>query len=86
MQRTMRVSLAAAISAVALAGAGFHSAKAADVAVPQYQAPPAAAYAPPPVVVWPRPYYWPRPYWRGPRFAYGYGGWGHGYWGHGWHR
>ena len=47
-----------------------------------YPPPPAFAYAQPPVVVYPGPYYAPGPYWRGyygPRFAYGYGHWGRGY-------
>ena len=48
MQRTIRVSLAACVGALALAAAGLHSARAADM-VPQYQAPPPAGYAPPPV-------------------------------------
>lgn len=39
------------------------------------------AYASPPYVVLPAPYYARGPYWRGyaPRYAYGYGHWGHGY-------
>ena len=49
MQRTIRVSLAVGVGALALAAVGLHGAKAADVGVPQYQAPPPAAYAPPPV-------------------------------------
>jgi hypothetical protein len=49
MQRTIRVSIAAGVGALALAAAGLHGAKAADMGVPQYQAQPPAAYAPPPV-------------------------------------
>jgi hypothetical protein len=64
-------------------------------AAPGYYPPPVAydyppppppayyAYAVPPYVVAPGPYYWGAPYWRGygARFAYGYGRWGRG-----WHR
>lgn len=49
MHIIIRVSLAAGVSALAFGGAGLHGAKAADLGVPQYQAPPPAAYAPPPV-------------------------------------
>jgi hypothetical protein len=99
MQRTIRVSVAACVGVLALAAAGLHSAKAADVGVPQYQAPPPAAYAPPaPAYGYPPPpppvayYYppppyavWPRPYyWPGP---YWRGGprfaYGYGRWGYG---
>lgn len=98
MQRTIRASLAAGVGVLALAAAGLHSAKAADVGVPQYQAPPAAyappapayGYPPPPPPVayyYPPPPYavWPRPYyWPGP---YWRGGprfaYGYGRWGYG---
>jgi hypothetical protein len=99
MHRIIRVPLAAGISALALSGAGLHGAKAADVGVPQYQGPPPAAYAPPPVqqgYAYPPPppvaYYAPTPYvvWPGPYYGYGpywhYGprfAYGYGRWGYG---
>jgi hypothetical protein len=49
MQRAIRVSLVAGVSALTLAAVGLQGAKAADMGVPYYQAPPPAAYAPPPV-------------------------------------
>ena len=99
MHRIVRVSLAAGVCALALGGAGLHSANAADIQVPQYQAPPPAAYAPPPVqegYAYPPPppvayyAYAPPPYvvWPGPYYGpYWYRGprfaYGYGRWGYG---
>jgi hypothetical protein len=47
MHGITRVSLAVAASVLTLGVVGLHGAKAADMA-PQYEAPPPAAYAPPP--------------------------------------
>jgi hypothetical protein len=99
MRRIMRLPLAAGVSAIVLGVAGPHGAKAADVGVPQYQAPPPAAYAPPPVqqgYAYPPPpppvayAYAPPPYvvWPGPYYGpYWYRGprfaYGYGRWGYG---
>jgi hypothetical protein len=52
MHGITRVSLAATVSVLALGVAGLHGAKAADMTAPQYEAPPPAAYAPPPAPVY----------------------------------
>ncbi len=49
MQTVTRLSLLTAAAALALDGAALTQARAADLSVPQYQAPPPAAYGPPPV-------------------------------------
>jgi hypothetical protein len=97
MQRIIKVSLAAGVSVLALGGAGLYSAKAADMA-PQYEAPPPAAYAPPPVqegYAYPPPpppvayAYAPPPYvvWPGPYYGPYWRGprfaYGYGRWGYG---
>jgi hypothetical protein len=98
MHRIIKMSLAAGVSLLALGGAGLHSAKAADIGVPQYQAPPAAyapppvqegyAYPPPPPVAYyayaPPPYVvWPGPYY-GPYWRRGPRfAYGYGRWGYG---
>jgi hypothetical protein len=98
MHRIIRVSLAAGVSALAIGGAGLHYANAADIQ-PQYQAPPPAAYGPPPIqqgYAYPPPpppvayAYAPPPYvvWPGPYYGpYWYRGprfaYGYGRWGYG---
>jgi hypothetical protein len=96
MHGITRVSLAAAVSVLTLGAAGLHGAKAADMTAPQYEAPPPAAYAPPPAPAYGYPpppvaYYgyavppyavWPGYY----RRYWGYGprfAYGYGRWGWG---